>query len=434
VREAFRGYYPPTDEEFDKLWSEGLIVLDANALLHLFRYSASARDELIDLLEKYQDRIWIPHQVGAEFHRIRRQIPVQENKAFDHVESVVRDAETRVLESLSALQRPTLEAKRIAKLTKKHMRKIAKGLRRIKKEHLAAVLAEEAHARTFATITDLYDGRVGRAFDGERLKKIQAEGTDRFARKVPPGYADGAKDPSRKFGDLILWMQMLDEGSARKLPMLFITDDAKEDWWDLSGGRPNGPRAELIEEYYAATDERVHFYSTRDFLEEAKQRGEDISDETVEETRRVSSSADFRQLSNAIAIVNETTRSQMADILAAYNQASGVAELGRKLSDQIADMYSPQLREWAEQFSKLNTTPFAAQISEMSKASDRIADLYWQQSPSLTDSMLRVEREWRDRQQGLNGVGRGETAAEALDAGDDSDDQQDEDPSAADET
>ena len=316
MKSAFRGYHPPTSSEIDELWESGLIVLDTNALLHLFRYSASSRDELLELLKKYQDRIWMPHQVGSEFHRIRLSVPVKEHESFAHVESVLQTSRARILQSLDALERPALEAARIEKLAKKHLKKIERGLRKIKKDHVDAVLSKEAHAQTFATVSTLYEGRVGPAFDDARIKQTATIGAERYRRKVPPGYADQSKDESRKYGDLVLWLQMLDEGEARSLPMLFITDDLKVDWWDLSGGSPSGPRAELVEEYYQATDKRVHFLTPRDFLAEAKNRGEKISDATVDEARKVTRSG------SAYASLFGNTGRGLADLITGNAPAS----------------------------------------------------------------------------------------------------------------
>jgi hypothetical protein len=62
MRNIFPGYYRPTDEEFYKMWQECIFVFDANVLLNLYRYSPDTRDELLDVLERLKDRIWIPHQ------------------------------------------------------------------------------------------------------------------------------------------------------------------------------------------------------------------------------------------------------------------------------------------------------------------------------------------------------------------------------------
>ncbi len=37
MRAMFPGYYRRTEEELERIWDEGLFVLDANVLLNLYR-------------------------------------------------------------------------------------------------------------------------------------------------------------------------------------------------------------------------------------------------------------------------------------------------------------------------------------------------------------------------------------------------------------
>ncbi len=36
MRDLFPGYYRPTEEEFAKMWQEGIFVFDANVLLNIY--------------------------------------------------------------------------------------------------------------------------------------------------------------------------------------------------------------------------------------------------------------------------------------------------------------------------------------------------------------------------------------------------------------
>ncbi len=67
LREAFPGHFRPTTEEFDRLWEEGMFVVDTNVLLNLYRYSRFTRDELLQVLRALEDKLFLPHQVGREF-------------------------------------------------------------------------------------------------------------------------------------------------------------------------------------------------------------------------------------------------------------------------------------------------------------------------------------------------------------------------------
>ena len=45
MREEFRGYDPPTNDEFERLWKDAIIAFDANVLLNVYRYPTSAAEK-----------------------------------------------------------------------------------------------------------------------------------------------------------------------------------------------------------------------------------------------------------------------------------------------------------------------------------------------------------------------------------------------------
>jgi len=71
MREQFAAWYPPSTEERDRFITEGLVVPDANVLLDLYRMNSDAREDVLALLRRVSKLLWIPHQVGLEFHRNR---------------------------------------------------------------------------------------------------------------------------------------------------------------------------------------------------------------------------------------------------------------------------------------------------------------------------------------------------------------------------
>src|SRR6266508_7012977 len=67
----FQGYRLPTEAEIDDALRLALIVIDANLLLNLYRYTESTRDDLLGVMGRLGDRLWVPHQVLREFWRNR---------------------------------------------------------------------------------------------------------------------------------------------------------------------------------------------------------------------------------------------------------------------------------------------------------------------------------------------------------------------------
>src|SRR5262249_9034491 len=86
---GFESYRTVPDADYRSLLNSGLIVLDTNVLLNLYRYHEQTRRELLDVLAQLGDHLWIPHHVRAEFWQ-RRPTLLQDPKG---VEEVVRDLE-----------------------------------------------------------------------------------------------------------------------------------------------------------------------------------------------------------------------------------------------------------------------------------------------------------------------------------------------------
>lgn len=122
-------------------------------------------------------------------------------------------------------------------------------------------------------VDTVFSTRTGNPFDETKLKELAVEGETRYGHDIPPGYKDGKKDgsddPYRKFGDLIVWKQILAKGKETSKPVIFISDDKKEDWWLEQSGRTIGPRPELREEFIREASNEFWMYSVDKFIQEA---------------------------------------------------------------------------------------------------------------------------------------------------------------------
>lgn len=106
----------------------------------------------------------------------------------------------------------------------------------------------------------------------------------------------------RKFGDYLVWCQILDYAkSANASAIVFVTDDGKDDWWwVVKSGAPKtlGPRPELIDEAakIAGISEFL-MYKPSSFLEFAdKFLSAGVTEATLEEVRDIS---EVRSLRNS---------------------------------------------------------------------------------------------------------------------------------------
>ena len=94
-RDQFESYYLPSTDATSTALHTGLVALDTNVLLSLYRFQAQAREELFSVLEQLGDQLWIPHQVALEFHQKRLSVIAEQERFFDKTRE---DLETIVKE------------------------------------------------------------------------------------------------------------------------------------------------------------------------------------------------------------------------------------------------------------------------------------------------------------------------------------------------
>ena len=288
MTENFHGYYRPTKYEFIQLWNDGLFVLEANILLNMYRYTPKTRNEFINILEKISDRIWIPYQVALEYHKNRLNVINHQILAYEKIKQSLNDNKNRIKKDLDAYSlHPYIEVKGIIEKIDDKFIEINKELNMEKQKH--PNLFEDDGVRQI--ITTLFEGKVGSSCPQDVLKKIYAKGKERFENKIPPGYKDNEKDGLEKYGDLILWYQIIDQAKSIKKPIILITDEKKDDWWLKFNGEIISPHPELINEMFTKAGVNFYMYKTAKFMEYAKEHFESpIDQDSIDEVRDIEKS------------------------------------------------------------------------------------------------------------------------------------------------
>lgn len=280
MKRGFHGFYKPNNEEFDTLWDDAIIVVDANVLLNLYTYSQSTAGEILSLLAEYDQQIWLPHQVAAEFHANRCGIILKETKRYAEIAKALE----AVGAALRARKQHPYVTPELAHKFDQVEAEIKNELEDGKRKHRELISADSICDK----ITDLFDGKVGAATREEELEQLHKEGSNRYARKIPPGYSDVKKPEPDRYGDLVLWHQLMEYATACKQPVIFVTDDLKEDWWAFAGDNRLGPRPELRHEFRKKTGYDIYIYSTEAFVDTANERGKKLSETAAKEIENAS--------------------------------------------------------------------------------------------------------------------------------------------------
>ena len=286
MRNSFKEYYGLNSSELDKLWNEGLIVFDTNVLLSLYRRSQGVRDDFISMIKSLSDRIWIPYQVGFEFHEHRLEEAMRPIEAVRTIKGKLQKFENDFEQEYG--NNPYLDNKKMKTAFKAFISRLDK----IIQDSLTSCPEFLKEDGVLTVLTELFDGKTGPDYQEKRLAEIYGIGRERYSNKIPPGYKDAKKHEGdrHRFGDLIIWLQIIDQAKANAKDIIFVTDDKKEDWWEMYKDNRIGPRHELIREFREKTiNQLIWFYTPDRFLQYAKSKvGVSVKSSTIEEVKNPS--------------------------------------------------------------------------------------------------------------------------------------------------
>lgn len=267
----------------------GIIFLDANALLNLYRLSNENREKLFEILENVKDRLYLSNQVGKEFYKNRTKVMyMKQNLKSGLIKELSKDIET-ILNKVENVNFTSKYKGACNLLKHEHTLKneIVNKLIEMKecaintiKEYDISINNDTYSDRDeiLDKIVKLFDGKVIQDMSEDDLNKIYTEGKNRYDKKIPPGYEDvKEKDEPECYGDLVIWNELINFSKEKKSNILFVSDDRKEDWCKLLtkfGQEDNkkgkkidfGTRPDLIKEFKEKTDQLFYSVTTEEFI------------------------------------------------------------------------------------------------------------------------------------------------------------------------
>lgn len=288
LTDGFSHYYRPEPERITEAFRTGLIVLDTNVLLNLLRYSPSARDELMGVIEAVADRCFIPHQIALEYNRNRVAVVVARQKELTEAATeidAIRSSSRALLNRLRDRRiLPTFEVQKLEASVGQYL------------DALDAASADAAEQYDLdpaqlvgridpwtARLNLVMEGRVGEAPDDEVLATDVAEADRRRTDRVAPGFKDEAG------GDYLWWADVLRCPDLKGRALVVVSDDtAKGDWVFEQHGITVGPHEVLIEDARKAGASDLVLLTTRDLLRLAEDvGGSQVSEATIAESEKV---------------------------------------------------------------------------------------------------------------------------------------------------
>lgn len=291
MKDVFPSFFAPTDEERKSLWDECIFVFDTNVLTTLYKCSDETRNALYKVVESLGGRLWIPHQVAFEFLNNRANVISSQSKLYADSAAALKD----ILTNLEHATRHPFISDEVFSEFKLVSSKVVSELSSKKDFHDSRIVEDDVKHQ----VSELLLGKVGSGYDNERLQEIVKGGESRYTEKTPPGFKDVGKFKDSKvfgevcarYGDLIIWYQVIDKAIEAGKSVIMVTGDQKEDWWEIASGKTLGPLPALVAEFKQKVGKVFYLYSTHQFLRFANDYlNQGTSSEVISEVEEVATS------------------------------------------------------------------------------------------------------------------------------------------------
>src|SRR5690606_15302476 len=104
MKAKFAWYLGTTSPDLEWVWKSGVLTVDANVLLDLYRYHKATCDSILAAIEAFGDRVWISHQAASEFFTNRKRVIASSEKTFSDARAAVEELSKTIDGGLSRLR------------------------------------------------------------------------------------------------------------------------------------------------------------------------------------------------------------------------------------------------------------------------------------------------------------------------------------------
>lgn len=236
------------------------IVLDTSVLLSIYEYSPDFAEFALACLSSASDTIWLPSTVVREFdkkHRgaLKRRERLIENLEHNRLEKL-REQRRKAIQSIEELEKLNYpDTNEVREQFAEGFDALEKVLSNYFSRHDALNIikdtwTDDPPAALMERIRN--GGHVLPELTIDQLYDYAAEGKRRFEKHTPPGHADKKKGGLTQYNDLVIWKEIIKFANEKRKNIVFVTGDAKQDWW-RHGGENTEFHPALVDEFRQAT-------------------------------------------------------------------------------------------------------------------------------------------------------------------------------------
>ena len=174
--------------DLDDLLKTGLIALDTNVLLNLFRYSESTSSDWIRTLENTEDRLVLPQQVGEEFYENLPTVQTDLEKEYKKVEESLNGLAQGLTKVLVAARdrHPAFNDRQVESKASELVEQLKELFAQTKSDYQETLGTDGRHTDLKERVEALFDQRALRGFTQAELMRIYQDGLVRYELLIPP--------------------------------------------------------------------------------------------------------------------------------------------------------------------------------------------------------------------------------------------------------
>jgi hypothetical protein len=288
LRSEFPGHFRDSSDKIVEAWKTHTFVFDTNILLNFFRYSASTRADFETVVRSIRDRVWLPYRVAYEYFRTKDSLITGETKNYNNTIKTI----TELTKSLEAPRKHPFVSPETLSTAKNAFELLLQELNE-NRDKFKSTLSNDVVSEFF---DEIFMNKLGTPYSPKEIEELMKEGDHRYTQKIPPGFMDAKKGEGAvtmqgqidKYGDLLIWKDIIKLSKESGKGIIFVTDDSKLDWWSIIDEFTLGPRPELVKEFQNETSNTIYFYNAERFLEFARTSlQQNVSTASVDEVREI---------------------------------------------------------------------------------------------------------------------------------------------------
>jgi len=267
-----------------KMIENATIVFDTSSIGMLYHLTEDSKKSMLQILSEYfGERIWLTSRVWEEYTRHKKRFITQLIREYYSTPQFLQSKNHTYFTSLKSFveslkkqsdYHPAFSEQYIKEITELYTELVSIANKiRIKTEGQLNQRIEDI--RKVSEGSDcVYDSfkqfRKAENLSYQDILQIVKEGDIRYEHRIPPGYMDEGKESIDKFGDLIIWKEVLDFAKRNETDIIFITNDKKPDWY--ANSEKNIPREELIREFASVSHKKIGILPLEEFISILKKK------------------------------------------------------------------------------------------------------------------------------------------------------------------